>query len=516
MGKKRASPDPYSEKGVCIKRWRDRIPVCIVFPNSYYVGMSNLAVHLLYKILNDIPEIVCERAFFEEGGDIVSIESKRPLSSFECLFFSISFELDYINIVKILRKSRIGILSKDRKEQDPLIIGGGIMVMANPEPLYKYFDLFLLGDVEAIIPDFIHYYMEKRGSKRSYIIDGAGIYDWIYNPHRLQIEYREDGQVESFKPMDFKVYLKRYRGERFGRSVILTENTEFSQMFLLEGTRGCPSMCGFCLLGNIYDFTFDTDFNIPDDIKDIGLIGGGVSFHPHLEDMVMEWTKKGINIHFPSLRIDMTPLSVIELVGKNIKTLTFGIEAGTEQLRAYLGKPIKDGEIFERISSIMEIKPFNLKLYFMIGIPDEKKEDIESIVELTKKIKHIMIKEGAKKGAVGSITIHVSPFVPKPATPFQRMPMEEPRLLKEKINYLKRALMKVDNTFFTHESVKYSFVQGVFARGDRRVADIINILSEGTNINKVMKESPVNLNFYALRKRSPQEVLPWDFIQKNH
>lgn len=513
MGYRRTSGAPYPERGACIKKWRDRIPVCIVFPNTYYIGMSNLAVHLLYKTLNDIPEIVCERAFLEEGETVLSVEGRRPLASFECLFFTISFELDYINIIRTLRQSRISLLSRDRKEGEPLVVAGGILVMANPEPLYRYFDLFLMGDIEAVIPEFIDYYIDKRGRRRSDVVDGASVFRWVYNPDRLDVEYREDGQIGSFMPEGFRVYINRYRGETLGRSIIYTDNTEFSNMLLIEGARGCPSRCGFCLLGNIYDVIFDRIGDIPEGIKDIGLIGGGISFHPNLEEIVSEYTKKGINVHFPSLRIDRTPLSVIELVSHSVKTLTFGIEAGTEHLRAYLGKPIEDRDIFEKIASIMEIKPFNIKLYFMIGVPGEQRHDIESIIELTKKIKHIMIKEGAKKGAVGSITIHVSPFVPKPATPFQRVAMEEPLDLKAKLGYLKKAFGKIGNTFFTHESVKYSYIQAVLARGDRRVADIIGLLSDGVGINRIMRENPVNLNFYALRERFKEEVLPWDFIE---
>ncbi|MCX8111277.1 MAG: B12-binding domain-containing radical SAM protein [Syntrophorhabdaceae bacterium] len=514
MGGRRIPNIHALEKGVQIKNWRNRTPVCVVFPNTYYVGMSNLAVHLLYRLLNNIPDIVCERAFFEEDKAILSVESKRPLSSFECLFFTLSFELDYINIIKILRQSRINIHAQDRNDGEPIVVGGGISVMANPEPLYRFFDLFLMGDIEAVMPDFIDYYLDKRGSSRSEIIEGTDKFKWAYNPGRLHVEYMGDGHIKSFRPEGFKVYIERYRAEPLARSAIVTQNTEFSDMFLIEGTRGCPSRCPFCLLGNIYDFIYDKIAHVPEDIKDIGLIGGGICFHPKLEEIVGGYIKMGKTVHFPSLRIDKIPTSIIEMIGDTIKTLTFGIEAGSEYMRSYLGKPIKDSHILETITSIMKIKPFNLKLYFIIGLPKEKRQDIESIVELVKRIKHIMIKEGAKKGAVGSITVHVSPFCPKPATPFQRMPMEDMAQLKEKINYLKRAFNRIDNTYFTHESVKYSFVQAVFARGDRRVADIIERLSEGENLNKIMRENPVNLNFYALRERQEHEVLPWSFIER--
>ena len=217
----------------------------------------------------------------------------------------------------------------------------------------------------------------------------------------------------------------------------------------------------------------------------------------------------------PSMRVDEIPLELIFLMKDEIKTLTFGIEAATEKLRRCIGKPFSNEDILEKIDAILDVKPFNLKLYFMIGLYGEDRSDIEAIPELTKKIKHIMIKRGAKKGFVGSITVHVSPFVPKACTPFQWLPMDNMDSLKKKINWLKSAFGKIDNTYFTHESVKFSFLQAVFARGDRNIHDTILRFAAGDNLSKVMNESPVNLSFYALRERGEEELFPWDFIKGN-
>jgi radical SAM superfamily enzyme YgiQ (UPF0313 family) len=199
-------------------------------------------------------------------------------------------------------------------------------------------------------------------------------------------------------------------------------------------------------------------------------------------------------------------------VKETIRTLTFGIEAGTEGLRRAIGKAMTDGEIAERIEAIAEIKSFHFKFYFMVGLPGERREDIDAIVDLVKHILHLLVKRAAKKGRIGSVTVHASPFVPKAATPFQWLAMDEMKALKEKISVLKKGLGKVPNTRFTHESVKYSFLQGVFARGDRRVGDVVARLSEGVPLASVMRESPVNLSFYATRERQSDELFPWDFI----
>lgn len=489
------------------------MPVCVVFPNSYHIGMSNLSTQILYKTLNDMPEIVCERCFVDENVGNLSLESGRPISSFRIVFFTTSFELDYMNIVRILRSASITLHSKVRRKDEPLVVAGGICVMSNPEPIQSFIDLFLMGDIEATIPDFMERYMAAKEKERDEILDGLSVFDWVYNPRKLKVAYMEDGTIERFYPEDFHVKPEGFTGNHLGSSQIVAENTEFSNMYLVEGTRGCPSQCPFCLLGNAYTFKHDRLLPLESDIEDIGIIGGGVSFHPHLFEMLKELKSMGKHVHFPSLRIDETPLPVIELIRDEIKTLTFGIEAGTERLRAFIGKPLKDSELYEKIDSILAIKPFNLKFYFMIGLFGETPEDLEGIVDLVKRTKHIMVKHGAKKGFVGSITVHVSPFVPKPSTPFQWLPMEEMGELKNRIGWLKRAIGKIDNTCFTHESVKYSFIQGVFARGDRRTGDIVERFADGESLNKVLKTSSVNLNFYTFRERDKNELFPWDFIR---
>lgn len=503
------------ETGTIVRDRGGKTPVCIVFPNSYYVGMSNLAVHILYRTLNDMPGVVCERCFMEGRERPLSLESKKPLSSFEIIFFSVSFELDYVNIPEMLRLAGINPFARERKGGEPLIVGGGVCVMSNPEPLHRFFDLFIMGDIEGTAPLFMERHEELRAKKRTKIVEGLSEFDWAYNPQALEVRYGADGTPDHFIPQDFRVSVKHHKGRDLGTSAIISDRTEFSNMFLVEGTRGCPSRCPFCLIGNMYRFIHQKVSDISTDCIDIGILGGGVSFHPHLIEELRTLKDRGKRVHLPSLRIDEVPVSCVELIKDEVKTLTFGIEAGTERLRQFIGKPMTDKEIFDTIGEIIDIKPFNLKLYFMVGLYNETKKDIDGIPELVKRIKHIMVKKGAKKGVVGSITVHASPFVPKPFTPFQWLPMDDTASLKEKIGLLRKAIGAIDNTFFTHESIKHSFIQGVFARGDRRIADTVLALSSGETISKVLKESPVNLNFYTLRERKKDELFPWDFIAGN-
>ncbi len=501
------------EHGTVFKKWTNRVPVCVVFPNTYYIGMSNLAVHLLYATLNASPGIVCERVFLNQEGKPVSVESGRPLSSFEIIFFTLSFEMDYPNIPAMLRDGAVTVAARRRGDTEPLVVGGGMCVMANPEPLAHFFDLFIMGDVEACIPAFLDRYLAVRGDQRHNVVDALSAWRWAYNPAELSVSYGEDGRIKEFTPSTYGVETERHKGKRLAASSLTSSATEFADMLLVEGTRGCPSQCAFCLTGNVYPFIADRLERVGDDIKDVGIIGGGVSFHPHLTEIVERLMKKGLKVHLPSLRLDEVPLEVIRLLRDSVKTLTFGIEAAGERLRRCIGKPITDEEIYDRIEAIAEITSFHFKFNYMVGLPGEDREDDEAIAAFIRRILHVLVKRGSTKGRVGSITVHASPFVPKASTPFQWMAMNDMRELKEKIAILKRELGKVPNTHFTHESVKYSFLQGVFARGDRRVKDVILDLSEGKNLTRIMRESPINLNFYATRQRGKDEIFPWDFIK---
>jgi len=501
------------ERGAIIKKWLGKIPVCVVFANSYYIGMSNLALHILYANLNSDPNVVCERCFFSEGEEPCSLESGKALASFDIIFITLSFELDYINMIKLLSTAGISVLSSERKDGDPIVVAGGICVMANPEPVSRFVDLFIVGDVEATVPLFMKKYMEIKEDKRRAVISELSGFDWVYNPDRLEVSYSPDGTIEMFKPPGFSVTMEPYKGRNLGTSAIITRETEFADMYLVEGTRGCPSRCPFCLLGNTYSFTYDGLENIATDGEDIGIIGGGVSFHPQLIQIIESLKQAGKHAHLPSLRIDEVTTELVGLIQDEVKTLTFGIEAGNERLRKFIGKPLTDDEIYEKLEAILAMKSFNLKLYFMIGLYGEDKKDLEDILTMVRHIHHIMVKTGAPKGYMGSVTVHVSPFVPKASTPFQWLPMEEMGALKEKITWLKKGLAHVGNTYFTHESVKYSAIQGILARGDRRVGDAILRFARGDSFSKVMRESSLNLNFYVHRVRDKDELFPWDFIK---
>ena len=279
--------EPSEEKGRIVKRWRGKLPVCIVYPNRYYLGMSNLATHMLYAALNAEPDIVCERYFFDDSSQGLSLESNRPLSDFRILFFTLSYELDFINVPKILKGASIPVIARNRHKKNPVVIAGGICAMANPEPIHSLFDLFVMGDIEATIHDLVAVFRQRTPLVREEVIDELSSVPWIYNSERMTVRYTEKQTVDSFDPPDFSIQVRYHRKQDLGMSSILTNDTEFAGIYLVEGTRGCPSFCPFCLMGNIYPFRYDTIRSLPPEVTDVGIVGGGVSFHPRLPGVLL-------------------------------------------------------------------------------------------------------------------------------------------------------------------------------------------------------------------------------------
>lgn len=303
-------------------------------------------------------------------------------------------------------------LASERKEGDPIVVAGGICVMANPEPVSKFIDLFILGDIEATVPLFMKKYLDTTGKNRHDVIQAMSRFKWVYNPVALDVTYASDGTIGDFKPHHHFITIENYGVKTLARLRSSQERQSLQTCSLLK-VHGGVRHSADSVLGNMYPFNYDRVERFHPDIEDIGIIGGGVSYHPRLVDIIKAMKKEGKHIHLPSLRVDETTTQLVELIQDEIKTLTFGIEAGSERLRKFIGKPLTDDEIYEKLETILVIKPFNLKLYFMIGLYGEDKKDLEDIISMVKHIHHIMVKTGAPKGIMGSITVHVSPFVPQ-------------------------------------------------------------------------------------------------------
>lgn len=517
-----------SETGAVRKQWRGHIRVALVYPNTYEVGMSNLGFQTVYDILNGLDNILCERAFLPESNTypIKTIESSRRLADFDIIAFSVSFENDFLNILYILERAGLPLEANERGTPYPLIIAGGVACFINPEPVSRYIDCFIMGEAEGTIEGFFDYF-EQGKEKTKNLQNIAKHAPGIYVPAFYETSYNKDGTLRFFHPItDVPEKIKRIYCKDISRkdtcSKIISAETTFDRTFLIEVSRGCPHGCRFCSAGYIYRpprfREFSSLINCIDhgiaETNKIGFIGAAVSDFPDIAELCNTAQEKGAKISFSSLRADALSKELVAALKKSgVKTATIAPDAGSQHLRNVINKGINEDQILAAAETIVEGGIPNIKLYFMIGLPCETRDDVEAISTLCRQIKKIFLASSRKKRRIGQITVSINPFVPKPFTPFQWVAMDELPSLKNKILHIKNGLKKVANIRIDAESPKRSYIQALISRGDRRVAGILSLVnSNGGNWAKTFKSWSFNSDFYVHRERSFDEIFPWDFI----
>ena len=529
------------EKGTVRKPWGGKYSICLIYPNSYHVGMSNLGFQTLYHHLNNEEDIVCERAFLPDPEDLpeyyqtqtplFSLESQKLLSDFDILAFSISFENDFINVLSIFDLAHLPAESRHRENGYPLVIAGGVSVFLNPEPLSEFLDLFILGEAEEAIIEFLEVYRDtssKKGNKeKDYFLRKLGEVEGVYVPKFYHVSYAEDGKIEAMNPEPgFPRQVKRRwvrEIDRFRtRSSLFTPDTEFKEMALVEVNRGCPRGCRFCAACFVYHpFRSRSLPTLESLAKEglveehrIGLAGTAVSDYPHLLPLCQNILSQQGRISLASLRIDAISDSLVQCLKEGkVQTVAVAPEAGSERLRKLLRKGYKEEEILKAIDILVENGISQVKCYFLIGLPSETDEDVKAILDLAKQIRHRILSH--RKGQKGQwkVVLSVNPFVPKPATPFQWVPLEEVSELKRKLKIIQRGIKGEKGMEMIHDLPKWAYVQALLSKGDRHVGKILMAAHqyEG-DWGKALRETSINPDFYVYRKRDLDEIFPWDFI----
>jgi radical SAM family uncharacterized protein len=525
------------EKGVVLKTWRGRLRFCLVYPNRYFTGMGSLGFQWIYRIINDQPDCLCERAFlpeeyesyspiFERGSyPLRSIESRRPLGDFDVIAFSISFENDYINCLRILDLSGIPLMSKDRKDPFPLIIAGGITSFLNPEPMSDFIDLFVIGEGEEVIPEFIERLRKFKGSglERQHLIEKFADIEGIYAPELFKFSYEDDGRIREWNPpIRINRRVLKEIDSYCPTSTIFSDEVSFGDMFLVEVSRGCSRGCRFCAAGYVYRPPRYRDIKILRDMAKkglafrdkIGLIGPSVCDHPYIEELCRSIIDESGKISIASLRLDsLTEDLIWALSSSGHKTISIAPECASQRLRRMLKKEFSEKQIEMAVKLAVENGIMNIRLYFMVGLPTETIDDVREIVSLTKRIKHHFLMTSRSKGRIGRITLSISPFVPKPATPFQWAPMDGINSLKNKIGIIKSGLDREPNIRVVHELPKWSYIQALLSRGDRRIGLILLTAHRfNGDWKRALREVQINPDFYVYRQRDMDERFPWDFI----
>lgn len=539
-----------------------RFAMC--FPDVYEIGMSNLGMMILYNMFNEREDVWCERVFSpwmdldkimrEEHIPLFALESQEPVKEFDFLGITLGYEMCYTNVLQILDLSHIPLLAKDRKEDDPIVIGGGACAY-NPEPIAEFFDMFYIGEGETVYDTLFDVYKATKaagGSRKDFLFAASKI-PGIYVPSLYNVSYKEDGTIASFTPVKEGIpekvckqlitdITKDYRAIK---APVVPFIKATQDRVTLEIQRGCIRGCRFCQAGMIYRPTRERDV---EELKasaremlqntgheEISLSSLSSSDYSELKELVNflieEFHGNAVNISLPSLRIDAFALDVMSKV-QDVKksSLTFAPEAGSQRLRNVINKGLTEEMILHGAGEAFKGGWNQVKLYFMLGLPTETEEDMKGIAHLAQKIAETYYEEVPKEQRKGKVQVNVSTsfFVPKPFTPFQWAGMYREEDFVEKAKVVKSEIRAQVN----QRSIRYSWhepdvtiLEGFLARGDRRCAQVIlkayekgaiyDAWSESFDYNiwkEAFAETNTDIDFYTLRERSTDEILPWDFI----
>jgi radical SAM superfamily enzyme YgiQ (UPF0313 family) len=526
------------EVGYVQKPHTDKLRIALCFPNTYFVGMSNLGLQTMYRLFNEQPDIVCERVFLPpkqelqsllaSGARIVTLESQTPVSDFDVFAFSVSFEWDYTNVLTMLRLAGLPLRAEDRTLHHPLVVVGGAVTFVNPEPLALFADVIAAGEGEVLVPSFLE--AVNASTSRPELLRGLATRRGFYIPSFYDVEYAADGSILRYLPKEGtgapplvkKAAVKTTAALDPPSTSIFTPDTEFGSRFLVEVVRGCANLCRFCWAG--YNYlpvrAFPTERILqlaraarPHSTR-AGLVSIALCDHPDIEHILRSLKDMGYSISPASLRLDdLTPTIVSLLRDSGERTLTIAPETGSDRLRRVINKTVTNDEILEKAELIFASGIENLKLYYMIGLPSETDEDLVAIRDLTLQLREIMLRHAKVRGRIGRIIASVNPLVPKPGTTYQWMAMERSDIIEQKMKRLRTLVSGIDNVYFNIKSERHSYYQALLSLGDRRVAPAIEAAERnGGQWRRAVDEAGVDGDFYIFRDRSGDAMLPWDII----
>ena len=521
------------EEGYYVFPAGQRERMALVYPNSYFVGMSNLGIHIIYDLMNRRGDTACERFFLPEKKELeeykrtntplLSLETQTPLSEFPLIAFAVSFEMDYFNLLEILSTGRVPLLASERGEDAPIVIAGGPCATFNPEPLSDFVDAFIIGEGEETMQHFMDafYGAKAEGLGKKELLRRLAKVEGVYVPSLYEHSFADDGTLEAVTPLDGapeKVSRQWVRDlDAYpAHTVIVTDDTEFN-LYLVETARGCGRHCRFCMAGYCFRRPRNRSLSVLKEEfregrkygKRFGLMGAAISDYPEIDELCRAVIGEGDTMSVASFRADsVTPVLVDSLVKSGMRTLTLAPEAGSPRMRAVINKGITEEDLFHTMDLGLEAGIRHYRLYIMIGLPLETMEDIDAIADLTLRMKEYLEREDKKT----TLTLSVNPFIPKPFTPFQWSPMADKKTIEASLKRLRQGIAGHKGIEMISEPPKSALVQGVLSRGDRRISDVLykaHLAGGAKAFLRDMKDSGLDADFYLHRVRSREECFPW-------
>jgi radical SAM superfamily enzyme YgiQ (UPF0313 family) len=510
-----------NESGAAVRKRGGSLRICLVYPNRYGIGMSNLGFQAVYAMMNAFPEILCERAFLPDPDEmreyqesrtpLLSLDSQQPLSGFDIVAFSVSFESDYLNIPAIFRLAGIPCYSSERSEKNPLVIAGGAAAFLNPEPVADFMDAICLGEAEELLPALLGEFCGTSTS-RSGLYETLAALPGIYVPSLLG---KGEGKTVT------RLFLKDLDSHPVATAINAPES-EFSDLHLVELSRGCPRGCRFCAAGYIYlpyrqrsvdSVKTEVEKGISNNRK-IGLVAAAVGDYRGIGELCRHIVASGGSFSVSSLRIDGLDETMTELLASSgHKTATLAPEGGSQRLRDLIKKGITEEQILSACERLIEKDILNLKLYFIIGLPTETDEDIRELLELVAKIRELVVARARVNRRLGEMTLSINPFIPKPFTPFQWCGMASLKVLESRLKTIQNAVRRIANVTVQAESLKDAMLQALLSRGDRNLSEFLVKSHELQNWRKGAKVLGLDVEKLVAREIPLDEDLPWDFIK---